>query len=97
MPAGHLRSRTKRRVFRRTPSGGVSLQYRNRKPSKAHCAGCSAVLPGVPRVSSRKLMKMPRSAKRPERPYGGMFCSRCSRKLIISTAHLPQGAGVSGQ
>ena len=73
------RSRSKRRVFVRTPKG-VKLTYRDRKPSVAHCGSCGAVLKGIPRVRSSRLCK---SEKRPSRPYGGKLCSKCMRKEII--------------
>jgi ribosomal protein L34E len=32
---------------------------------------------------SRALHSLPKTAKRPERPYGGERCSSCMRRLII--------------
>lgn len=82
MPAGRFKSRTFRRIPRKTPGGRVSLQYRKRKPSKAVCGKCGALLAGVPRERPFKMMNMPKSAKRPERPFGGVLCSACMRKKI---------------
>lgn len=82
MPAGRFKSRTFRRVFRRTPGARTSLQYRKRKPSKAKCGLCGALLSGVPRERSFKMMRLPKTAKRPERPFGGVLCSKCMRKKI---------------
>jgi large subunit ribosomal protein L34e len=31
-----------------------------------------------------KMKNMPKSSKRPERPYGGVLCSACTRKLLKS-------------
>lgn len=82
MPALRYRSRTYRRVFRKTTSG-VALHYRRRKPSRAQCGECGALLHGVPRELPYKMASMPKTKKRPERPYGGNLCSRCMRILII--------------
>lgn len=84
MPAGRHKSGTYRKVFVRTPGANVAVHYRKRKPSKAQCGVCGAILKGVPRERPYKMKTMPKSSKRPERPFGGVFCSRCSREKIIS-------------
>lgn len=81
---GRLRSRTFRRVFARTPGSRVVLHYKRRKPNFAQCAGCGARLKGVPRGRVTEFKNMPKTAKRPERPFGGVLCSACSRRKIIS-------------
>jgi large subunit ribosomal protein L34e len=82
MVAGRFRSRTYRRVFVRTPGGTTKIQYRKRKPQKAHCAVCGNVLPGVASERKSKMRNMPKTCKRPERPYAGMLCSSCMREKI---------------
>ena len=86
MPVPHKRSRSLRRVSIRTPGGKTVVHYRKRKPSKATCGSCGAFLPGVPRERPFKMMRMAKSSKRPERPYGGVLCSRCMRQKTISDA-----------
>jgi large subunit ribosomal protein L34e len=86
MVAPRYRSRTLRRVFVTTPGGENKIQYKKRKPSKAECAGCGAVLKGVPRERPYKMQNMAKSKKRPERPYGGVLCSACTRKKILAEA-----------
>lgn len=81
-----LRSRSKRRVFRITPGGRNSLQFKRRKPSAAKCGACGSKLLGVPRDIPNKIKNMPKTHKRPERPFGGVLCSGCMRKQIISQA-----------
>ncbi len=72
-----LRSRSLRRVYRRTPGGRVVIHFEKRKPGPAKCAICGAVLNGVPRLRPVQLRKLPKSLRRPERPYGGYLCPRC--------------------
>ena len=86
MPAPRLRSRSLRRVYQKVPGGRVSLQYKKRKPKAAHCGNCGAILKGVPRELPFKMKNMPKTKKRPERPYGGVLCSRCMREEIIRKA-----------
>ncbi|MBS3123372.1 50S ribosomal protein L34e [Candidatus Woesearchaeota archaeon] len=81
MPEGKFRSRTFRRIHVRTPGGKSVLHYRRRKPSKPTCAGCGRVLAGVPQELPHDLKKIAKSSRRPERPYGGVLCTVCSRQL----------------
>lgn len=86
MPEGRLKSRTLARIYRRTTKKGVVIHYKKRKPKLARCGGCGAVLKGVPRERPFKMQKMAKTKKRPERPYGGVLCSKCTRALIIKKA-----------
>ncbi len=85
MPRGMYKSKTFRKAFVKAPGGNVHVQYRRRKPAKAHCAECGKVLAGVPRELPRKMHNLSKSEKRPERPYGGKLCSACMRRLMINS------------
>ncbi len=82
MPSGKHKSRTLRKVFVKTPGSKVTTHFRKRKPSKAICASCKKQLAGVPRELPAKMVNLPKTAKRPERPYGGKLCSACTRVLL---------------
>ena len=86
MVAGRFRSRSFRRVFVKTPGGNVVLRHERRKPSKATCAECGMVLTGVPREIPARIKKLSKTQRRPERPYGGVLCSKCMRLLFIKKA-----------
>jgi len=81
-----LRSRSLRRVFRKVPGNRASLQYKKRKPKAARCGSCHGILKGIPRELPYKMSSMAKSKKRPERPFGGVLCSRCMRQAIIDKA-----------
>ena len=81
MPRPSRRSRSLRRIFVRTTKGS-KLVYAKRKPSKAHCANCGALLHGVASASPYKMAKLSKTEKRPDRPYAGMLCSKCMRLKI---------------
>ena len=83
MPQRYKRSRSLRKVKIRLPGGRTVIHYKREKPKAAHCARCNAVLKGVPRERPFKMRSLPRTKKRPERPYGGSLCSKCMRALII--------------
>ncbi|MCP3681159.1 MAG: 50S ribosomal protein L34e [bacterium] len=84
MPSGKHKSRSMRRVFVRTPGSKNVLHYKPRKPKQASCASCGSKLAGVPRKSLMK--NIPKTAKRPTRPYGGVLCTKCTRKKIKEDA-----------
>lgn len=86
MPAPRYRSRSLRKVYVRTPGGGRAVHYRYKKPKIAHCSKCGAILKGVPRERPYNLKKLSKTQRRPERPYGGVLCSRCMRSLFIERA-----------
>ena len=79
---GMYRSRTFRRVKVKTPGGRVVTHYERRKPKKAHCGNCKTELQGIPRALPWKMQRLQKTKKRPERPYGGSLCSKCTRELI---------------
>ncbi len=81
MVSGKFKSRTFRRVKIKTPNGTKTV-YKHRKPAKAICGNCGAILKGVPRTRKSEIVNMPKTAKRPERPYGGVLCSKCMRAKI---------------
>jgi len=50
MTEPRYRSRSLRRVFKKTPGGRVTVHYAKRKPSSAKCGTCGKSLAGVPKV-----------------------------------------------
>ena len=86
MPSPRQRSRSLRKIFSKVPGGDTKIHFKKRKPQSAKCSNCSAVLKGVPRELPFKMRSMTKTKKRPERPYGGVLCSRCMRLEIINKA-----------
>jgi len=70
----------------RTPSGRLTTKIKKRRPSFAKCAYCGKQLHGVHRFTRNELRKLPKSERRPERPYGGYLCSECTRQLFRERA-----------
>ena len=83
MPAPRLRSRSLRKLFRKVPGGRTKVHFKKRKPKSAKCGNCGAVLKGVPRAFPFRMGSMAKTKKRPERPFGGVLCSKCTRQSII--------------
>lgn len=82
MPRPRLRTRSLRRVNVRTPGGRTVVHYETKRPGPARCAICGRVLNGVPRLRPVELRKLPKTAKRPERLFGGVLCPSCLEKLL---------------
>jgi len=82
----HERSKGRRRVKVKVPSGKVVIRYEQRKPKVAKCARCGKPLHGVPRLIPSKLRKLPKTKKRPERPYGGYLCSKRMKEAMKEKA-----------
>ena len=85
MVAPRFRSRAKRRVYVRTPTG-VRIHYKARKTKVGNCPVTGEVLKGVPRASAAERKRMAKTKKRPQRPYGGVLSSRAMRRLVINEA-----------
>ncbi|MEM0371831.1 MAG: 50S ribosomal protein L34e [Ignisphaera sp.] len=75
------RSRSYKRVYRRTPGGETVIHFEKRKNTPMRCGRCGAMLPGVP-IKDSERRKLPKTAKRPERMFGGVLCSRCLRIVL---------------
>ncbi len=85
MVQGKEKSRSKRRVFTRTPSGKVKKVQKIRKPSPIVCGECGKKLQGIPRLKPSKFRSLPKTKKRASRPYSNL-CSACMRKKIMEKA-----------
>jgi large subunit ribosomal protein L34e len=87
MPNTKNRSTSMKKIKRRVPSGESREYYERRKKGakKAHCAICKAKLLGVQRSGAK-------SAKRPERKFGGNLCHKCQAKVVVEAARVKEKA-----
>lgn len=74
--------RVKIKVKKRTPGGRTTIHFRKRKPSPAKCGKCGTKLNRA-RLNPTQLRKLPKTKKRPERPYPEL-CPRCMREKVKS-------------
>ncbi len=77
------KSKSFRKVYRKTPGSRVAIHYKKRKPKNASCANCGVKLSGTLRERPYKMMNTSKTKKRPQRPYGGYYCSKCMRQVLI--------------
>ncbi|MHA1369247.1 MAG: 50S ribosomal protein L34e [Promethearchaeota archaeon] len=91
MPRGRYRSRSLARKHIRLPGGRTVIHYVKRRPRQARCSACGGKLGGIPRVRDSKRRKLSRSKRRPKRPYAGIYCPSCLKKLIKAAVFGNQG------
>ncbi len=72
-----------RRMKTKLPGGGLSIHYKERRPKRARDPVTKELLPGVPSLNPYRIRKLPKSQRRPNRPYGGVLSSSEMRKLIV--------------
>lgn len=82
MPRRALRTRSKARIFIKTPGGRVVIHYRKRKTKSRICPLCKKEIHGIPRINSSNASKYPKSSKRVSRIYGGILCGKCLRLIL---------------
>lgn len=78
------RSRSYKRIYRRTPSRRTAVHRERRKNTPMRCGRCGAILAGVP-IKDTERRILPKTAKRPERMFGGVLCPRCLRTILKET------------
>ncbi|NOX71994.1 MAG: 50S ribosomal protein L34e [Candidatus Micrarchaeota archaeon] len=83
MPRPALRSTSWIKKKLTTPGGKKVTHYLKRKNSAAKCAVCGKTLNAVPKMAPDKLKKLPKTKKRPERPYGGNLCHKCLKEKLM--------------
>jgi len=84
MVQGKYKSGRFARKHVKVPGGRTVPRFEERRPKQAHCTGCGKTLPGIPRMTRVEAKNSPKTAKRPERPYGGQLCGACMRQKIIA-------------
>ncbi len=83
---GTRRRLKKKRVAIRTPGCKIVYHYKPKRYGPARCAICKKPLNATPTGPKSLIKKLPKSKKRPNRPYGGYLCSSCLRKVILRRA-----------
>lgn len=84
MVEGSKKSGSARRMHVVLPSNKTVLRFKKKKVGQAKCQITGAKLAGVPRV--RKMTNMPKSAKRPSRPFGGVLSPAAMKRVLIEKA-----------
>lgn len=84
---GRFKSRRAlRMIYIKTPGARTVIHFKKKKPGKAKCAICGVQLSGTIRERPYKMKNLPKTKKRPQRPYGGYLCPKCARKTIVKEA-----------
>lgn len=83
MVYGANRSRSRRRVQKRIPSGKSVQEYKERRPGKPTCPTGRPLL-GTARGTKNEIRKLTKSERRPSRPYGGVLSSPAMREVMLA-------------
>jgi len=86
MADSRFKSKSYRRVSKRTPKFGSKTVYTRKKHRKVVCAICGKEIHGLKRFLPSDLRKLAKSQKTIARPYGAYICSECLRKLMKEKA-----------
>ena len=78
--------KTKKKKFRKVPSGKTKQVFERGKPRKQACALCEKQLHGVPHGKRKsELSRLSKSKKRPTSKFAGVLCGAC-RKAVAEEA-----------
>jgi large subunit ribosomal protein L34e len=67
----------------RTPSGRLVWRPVEFKRGEAKCAWCHGELHGTLALPKTEMRGIPKSSRRPERPYGGYLCPKCLKSGFV--------------
>lgn len=65
---------------------GTKKVYLRRKPRLGICSVTGQTLKGVPRELPVNMRNMPKTSKRPQRPFGGVLSSQAAREELKKKA-----------
>lgn len=82
MPKPALRSRKYRKIRKKVPGGRLAYKYVKKRQAENQCSKCGGILHGTSR--ERQFKSVSKTARRPNRPYGGNLCSACTRLMVKS-------------
>ncbi len=71
-----------KKIKRRLPSQKIVIRKVEEKPGLVRCAKCGQVLHGFPKVRGSGLGRIAKSEKTVNRPFGGFYCSGCTREVF---------------
>jgi large subunit ribosomal protein L34e len=75
-----LRSRSLKRVVKRTPGNMLTVHFKKEKPDYAKCGNCGKKIVRA-RLRPSEIRKLPKDQRRPERPFPEL-CPKCMREKI---------------
>src|SRR3989338_10376107 len=80
-----------KKVTKKSPGGRKVTIYKTDKPNHATCALCKGKLQAVPKRSVSGMRALAKTEKRPERGFGGVLCSNCTRSILVQKTRLNSG------
>ena len=91
MPFPRQRSTSMTKTMRRIPSGKAVMHYGRKKGARHICGVCSTLLQAVA-VRSKRLHRLTKTQRRPERKFAGVLCAHCVESIVKEKTRLETGA-----
>lgn len=85
MVGGAFKSRSKKRIHVRIPSGKSVLRFKEKRPGKPE-SPTGKSLPGTARGTKTEIGRLTKTQRRPSRPYGGVLNSPELRVIMRTRA-----------
>ncbi|MBD3387906.1 MAG: hypothetical protein GF416_02555 [Candidatus Altiarchaeales archaeon] len=82
MVAPSKRTRSTKKVRRKTPGGKNTTLFRRAKSAKPRCGRCGKQLSGMASGTATEMKSFNKSSKVPARPYAGVLCTDCLDGLV---------------
>ena len=78
----NYKSRSLKRVSKKTPGNRVSTHYRRKNPSGATCGISGSKLNGISRKRPGRFNTLSKTKKRPNRKYGGTYSHKVVKQRL---------------
>ena len=78
----NYRSKSRRKVYRKSPGTHSIVHLQKKNPKGFHCGKTGDYLNGIPRMRVGKFNRLSKSKKRPNRPYGGTYSHKVVRLAV---------------
>ena len=78
----NYKSRTLKRVSKKTPGNRVSIHFRRKNPKGAFCGISGNRLNGISRKRPGRFNTLSKSKKRPNRKFGGTFSHSVVKRAL---------------
>ncbi|MEM3791340.1 MAG: hypothetical protein QXL16_01250 [Candidatus Micrarchaeaceae archaeon] len=82
------RSRSVRRIEKRTAKGRHVIRYKRRSRDVRRCGICGAEINGIP---MKRKIRGGKSRKSVERVFGGTLCAACTERVLRNVSRIENG------
>jgi large subunit ribosomal protein L34e len=85
MAGTSFKSKSKQKIYKKTPGTNLNIHFRKSNPKSHHCGISGAILNGIPKKTAIRFNKLSKSKKRPNRKYGGTYSHQVVKSRLERT------------